>query len=195
MSTPNNRPRSNVAPKTPPIAMCKVCENGDIILPLCRLQYPALDAPKDYQGDGRDKYRATFIFPDSADLTALEEIIAEKMKDLRITKLTHPPIRDDKDNAEAGFNPGTRFANASSKFKPRLFDVSKNEIGAEFFYPGCYVRPRVNVYAWTNFKPNGVGVGLQAIQFVRDGEPLSSGGGNADPSDFDEIDENYNPDF
>ena len=182
-------------PKAPEISTCKMCDNGDIILPLCKLQYPSLDKPTDYQGDGREKYRATFIFPQSADLTILEELIADKMRELKVTKLKNDCVRDDKDNPEAGFESGVRFVNASSKFRPKLYDLSKAEIDASIFYPGVYVRPRVNVYAWTNFKPAGVAVGLQALQFVRDGDPLVGGGGASDPNDFDEVSDDYTPDF
>lgn len=178
------------APAVPEIARCKLCANGDLLLPVCQLQYPSLDTPTDYQGDGRMKYRATFIFQPSADLSMLEDAISAKMHELKINSLKNEPIRDDKDNEAAGFAPGIRYINASGKFKPMLIDLNKEEIESSFFYPGCVVRPRVSVYGWTNFKPFGVGIGLQTIQFVRDGTPLSSGGSSGDLNDFDDI----NPD-
>lgn len=94
-------------------------------------------------------------------------------------------IRDgaSKDNLE-GYGEGTRFANLTTKTRPGVAHYKKGDDGkyikigpehdnAELIYPGCFCRATVNVYSYDN-KGKGVALGLQNIQFVKDGPRLDS---------------------
>jgi hypothetical protein len=168
---------------------CKRTESGGFILPPCRLQYPSLDKPSQYQGDGPAKFRATFIFTDDADLSELEAEIDRLKKEAKIRKQNYEVIRDDKDNADAGFGIGTRFIGATSGRAVPLIDTERAPCPVEFFYPGAIVRPMINLYVSSKSGPARVNAGLQMIQFLRDGEQLRSGG-SSDPNDFEDV----NPD-
>lgn len=77
-----------------------------------------------------------------------------------------------------GYGKDTRYASLTSKQKPQVIDLDKCEISVEAgntekIYPGCYCRATVTVYTYTK-KGKGVSLGLQNLQFVKDGERLDS---------------------
>lgn len=93
-----------------------------------------------------------------------------------------------------GYGPGTIFVSLGSKTnKPGIVesfagpDGRPAPLAAESdFYAGCYARAKVNAYWWTFAGKEGVSLGLQNIQKLRDGERFG-GRGNA-ANDFDAID-------
>jgi hypothetical protein len=90
---------------------------------------------------------------------------------------------NEKDGLE-GYGEGTRFASLTSKMRPGVIDVRKDESGeyikispeegnADEIYPGCYCRATVTIYSYDN-KGKGVAIGLRNIQKVKDGKRLDS---------------------
>ncbi len=62
---------------------------------------------------------------------------------------------------------------ASSKQPPQVVDVNLNPIiNQSDVYSGCYARVCVNFFPYNSNGKRGIGIGLQAVQKIEDGEPL-----------------------
>ena len=72
------------------------------------------------------------------------------------------------------------FINCNSNTKPQIVDKDLNPIiDKDEFYSGCYGRASVNFYAY-NVKSKGIACGLNRLQKLKDGDPLSGAGGSAE---------------
>lgn len=98
------------------------------------------------------------------------------------------PLRDgDEERAdEAEEYTGMFFLNANSSQKPGILDRYKNEIldPAEV-YSGCWGRASINFFPFNSNGNKGIGVGLNNIQKLSDGEPLGAARASAE-ADFDD---------
>lgn len=67
-----------------------------------------------------------------------------------------------------------RFKADGAKARPAIVDQNRQEILEERkVYAGCYVRANVTAFAYEQAGNVGVSFGLNAVQFVRDGQPFS----------------------
>lgn len=67
--------------------------------------------------------------------------------------------------------------NASSKQKPGIVDENVQPIlDSTAFYSGCYGRASINFFAYNRAGNRGIGCGLNHLQKLSDGEPLSGRG-------------------
>lgn len=169
------------------------------------MQY--LFSPKVYEdqktGKKTEKYEATFIFDEGSDLSALKaaavkvavEEWGEKAAEWIKTGLIKNPFLDgngpqahSKKTGELnpGMGPGKTFIRTTSQYQPPCVDRRKLPIvKADDLYSGCYVYPIVHIYAWENAQQGkGLSFGIDAVQFVKDGERLGGGGGGVNPDDF-----------
>lgn len=156
--------------------------------------------PKPYEAGGTPKYTCTIMFPkDSkphtdflrdlhADLNAClvgewpDEVQRPKPK---LMDDSRSPIKDgDAVNTQGilftAKNPelkGHYFIRLSSSRKPTLIDAGRQEIlDANQLYSGCYVKVNLNAYAFNMSTNKGVTFGLNAVQFIKDGESLGGAG-------------------
>ena len=116
---------------------------------------------------------------------AIQEGIASKWGGKQPKNL-HLPLRDgDEERAdEAPEYEGMMFLNANSKTKPGIVDKDLNEIlDPDEVYSGCWGRASINFFPYDNRGNRGVGVGLNNIQKLKDGERLGSARASAE-SDF-----------
>ena len=96
------------------------------------------------------------------------------------------PLRDGDDERadEAEEYVGMYFLNANSNQKPGIVDKDLNEIlDPDEVYSGCWGRASINFYAFNSNGNRGVGVGLNNIQKLSDGERLGAARASAE-SDF-----------
>jgi len=132
------------------------------------------------------------LFNKGEDLSMLRLCVERFIKELgskgqRLTRKTPLRLQDEKVGLYQGFVKGAYFMNTTTKFKMRPIDRDKNEIGLDSFYSGCYARATLRPYNYSQRGNSGIGLGLSALQFIRDGESL--GGGGIDPQDAFDRDE------
>lgn len=118
---------------------------------------------------------------------AVQEGIASKWGGKKPKNL-HIPIRDgDEERAdEAPEYEGMMFLNANSKNAPGVVDKDLNVIlDTEEFYSGCWGRASVNFFPYDSNGNRGIGVGLNNLQKLKDGERLGGSRASAE-DDFDD---------
>jgi len=155
--------------------------------------------------DGSDSYEVQFIIPKTqredirAILRAIKEVGEAKWGDN--WKKVRTPLRDgDKeagDLTEDGSTKGEKyperlgcyFINARSQKPVGVYDRLRNPISdADVVYGGCKAKIAVTFYPYSQQGNHGIGVGLNGVQKIADGESF----GNAAPSVesmFDMLDE------
>lgn len=100
------------------------------------------------------------------------------------------PLRDGDTERDAPEYKGHWFINARSKQKPGVVDAQVNPILDQGeIYSGVYGRVSLNFYPYNQAGNKGVGAGLQNVQKVADGEPLS--GRSRAEDDFTAVDEDF----
>lgn len=100
------------------------------------------------------------------------------------------PLRDGDTERDTDEYKGHYFINANSKQKPGAVDASVQPIlDAQELYSGCYGRVSLNFYAYNVDGNKGIGAGLQNVQKLADGEPLS--GRSRAEDDFTAADEDF----
>ena len=172
-----------------------------------RFSYLNANEPKAVNG-GTPKYSASLIIPKDDKITiakinkAIEEAYEEGQAKLRGNGKSVPPLsalktplRDgdlERPNDPAYAN--AYFMNASSTNKPGAVDANNNLIlDTSELYSGIYGRASVNFFAYNSSGNKGITCGLNAIQKLRDGEPL---GGHIDAErEFLDADDDDEDDF
>ena len=160
-----------------------------------RLSFPSVFRPEPAMEEGKDpQYCATLIVEkaDPGDLDTLramvEALIKEKWGNKPPSGLKRP-IRDGAEKPDvAGLGDKVWFFAARTKRKPPVVDAHKVGITDESkVYGGCYARLNVTPFIYDMPLSKGVGLALNAVQIIRDGEPFAS---VVDvDSVFDEVDE------
>lgn len=101
------------------------------------------------------------------------------------------PLRDgDEERPENEEYAGCYFVNANSNQKPQIVDANLDDIIDQTeFYSGCYGRASINFFAYNTAGNRGIGCGLNNIQKLRDGEPLSGRSSAKDDFEIEEEDD------
>ena len=142
------------------------------------------------------KYSVVVVVPKSDKVTvkkimaaqaaALEQLKAKNGG--KVPKGWKNTIHDGDEDADLEKNPeyeGCIYFNASSKTKPGVVDRDLNAIlDQSEVYSGCYARVSLNAFAFNVPTAKGVSFGLNHIQKLSDGEPLS--GMSKAEDDFDD---------
>ncbi len=133
------------------------------------------------------KYSLTMLFDVGENLTGMKDLGRQLMTELfgadpkmwpaGWLKPWSDQASKSKDNPNAqktydGYKIGALCCNGSAYRKPQVFD----QIGNELFdktkvYSGCYMRANVTL-KWFDNKSKGLKLQINALQFVKDGEPL-----------------------
>lgn len=153
-----------------------------------RASYVHVFQPRVPENGGEPKYSVTLLIPktDAATLNALYADI-ERAKQEGAQKVfsgTVPPACKIPIYDGDGYRPsgeafgeecrGCMVMTASAKQQPVVVGVDmQNILNPADLYSGCYIRANVNFFAYNSNGNKGVGCGLNAVQKIADGEPLS----------------------
>lgn len=156
-------------------------------------------------GGGEAKYSITLLIPKSDQATlnqlyaaieaAKQDGVSKAFKGVMPAQLATPIY--DGDGPRPNGDPfgeechGCMVLRASSKDQPSVVDLNIQPIiNPSDMYSGCYVRANINFYAYNSNGNRGIGCGLNSVQKVAEGEPLTArvsaqeafGGNNVYPS-------------
>lgn len=180
-----------------------MAKSNKFVTPTLRLSYTHLFEPRKITDDGEPKYSVSILIPKSDTKTVklindlVQKTIDENQETLKSKKGLKHPLRDgDEDRENDATYAGHYFisANASVKSKPLVIDKDRNEvIEARDIYSGMYGRVSLNFYAFNTAGNKGIAAGLNAVQKIKDGEPLG-GTYTKDQAmeDFDAVEEEDN---
>ena len=103
------------------------------------------------------------------------------------------PLRDGDTDRDVEKNPeykGHYFLNANSGQKPGVVDAQLNPImDKNEVYSGCYARVSLNLYAFNVDGNKGIAAGLNNVQKLGEGEPLS--GRSRAEDDFTAVEDDF----
>jgi len=153
-----------------------------------RLSYANLFKPKAASPGAKEKYSVSIII-DKEDKETVQKIEAAikaaivagmsklDIKDAnKLPKNFKTPLRDG--DEERGDDPayvGKWFLNCSSDNKPKVINREKEEItDPTQVISGDYARVNINLYAFNTSGNKGIAAGLNAVQKIKNGEPLGS---------------------
>ena len=159
-----------------------------IVTGKCRASYVHLNAPAKIGDDGKLKYSVSVIIPKSDTVTlnrvnaAIQAAYAEGEGKLKGNGKTVPPLATLKTplrdgDAERPDDPtyeNAYFLNANSVARPIIVDRNRQEIlDPDEIYSGMYARFSLGFYAFNSNGNRGIACGLNNVQKLADGEPLS----------------------
>lgn len=164
-----------------------------------RLSYAYIWNPREQDGQ-EPKYSTSFLIPKTdkatvqkinAAIEAAKELGRSKKWGGKIPSNLKLPLRDgDTEATDKGDEyRGHWFINANSKDAPGVVDAQCNPIidKAEV-YSGCYARISISFFPYDTNGNRGIGIGLNHVQKLADGEPLGGARGRAE-NEFDAWDE------
>ncbi len=153
-----------------------------VVTGMVRFSYANVWEPKSINGSD-EKYSVSLIIPktDKKTIAQIEAAIEAAKQEGKakfggkIPANLKLPLRDgDIDRPEDEAYKNAYFINANSKERPGIVDKSvKPILDQSEFYSGCYGRASITFYAFNQNGNKGVAVGLQNLQKLLDGEPLS----------------------
>ena len=154
-----------------------------------RASYVNIFQPRVPEGGGEAKYSLTLLIP-KTDVATLNAIYAEieKAKQEGAQKVFSgavPPMCKIPLHDGDGFRPsgeafgeecrGCMVMTASARLQPSIVGLDMQTIlNPADVYSGCYVRANINFFAYNTNGNKGIGCGLNAVQKIEDGEPLTA---------------------
>lgn len=156
-----------------------------VVTPKFRASYAYVWEPRAPDEDSEPKFGISMLFPKKdTDMRPMKKAAlaaarkkwgskAESMMKMGRLKL---PFRDgDEERGDDPVYKGVIFVNANAKRKPQIVDKEVQPIlEPEEFYSGCWARATVNFFPFDVKGNRGVGVGLNNIQKLSDGDRLDS---------------------
>ena len=156
----------------------------------CRLSYCNLTTPRAAQQGGEPKYSVTLLIPktdvatkadiDAAIQAAANEALAKVWNGARPPQL-RVPIYDGDGVRPSGVPFGDEckghwVMTASTKNKPQVVGIDNIncELAPSDIYSGMYARVTIRFFGYSNSGNKGIGCGLNAVQKIEDGEPLTA---------------------
>ena len=170
----------------------RAIEKKKCITPEFRISFPNLFEPKSFK-NGEPKCSLTMLFPKTTDLAqpaqkgkdgkpigiSLKHAVYNAAVEKWGPKEKWPeglrlPFRDGNKKSELEGYADTIFCTASSKRRPGVVNPDRTKvINPEEVYAGCYCRAEVIAFAYDTAGNKGVGLSLQNVQKLRDGEEFS----------------------
>ncbi len=153
-----------------------------VLTPVCRCSFPDIVDKNEMS----EKFQITMMLDKDCDLTEMKEMARaarlKKWPNALPKGFLNPFMKVDdmdKDDKYDGYEDGMIIVRAKAQYRPGVVDAKKNPIDLEdmdtYLYGGCYIRVAVSAYAYAHKSGNkGVAFGMDAVQVVKDGEPLGS---------------------
>lgn len=152
-----------------------------ITLKNVRLSFPQLWTPKAFTEGQTPKFNANFLLDKSKHQDQIADFKKEIKKAVVATWANKVPsnlqicLGDGAEKSHDGYE-DTMYISASNRNRPTIIDRDRTPLVEEDgrVYAGCYVNAAVSL--WVLNKPFGkrVCANLEAIQFVKDGEPFGA---------------------
>lgn len=155
-----------------------------LVTPEFRVAYPKVFKAERNDLNGNDEFSLVALFQKNTDLSALKKAV----KDAAVAKFgdklppnLRSPIRDGEEKRRedgslpAGYEDAF-FVNMKCQKRPGVVDASLQDIIDDSeFYGGCYARAQVHVAAYDQKGNKGVGIYLNNVQKLRDGDAFGKG--------------------
>ena len=172
--------------------MSKSNVEGLVVLPKGILSFPALDRPKEF--DGEKNFSTTILWTPAsfveaqkaafnAMLKVMDQVCRQRFgKGLKEMYKSNPkfhiPIRDGMEKPDLeGFGEGVKFTSARSKYRPRVLypdtsvvDLTDENAVSENIYGGRHAIVVVNVFAFDVKMKSGISFGLDTVQLADRGK-------------------------
>ena len=168
-----------------------------IMLKNVRLSFPCLWEPRDFNGEGKKMFSASFIMAkDDENVATLRkammEVAKERWKDkaMAVAKALKAsdkiPLHDGDAKADVDGYAGMMYLNARSQMRPLVIDRDRSQLTEADGKPygGCYVNASIELWAQDNQFGKRINATLRGVQFAKDGEAFA-GATTADAGEFD----------
>ena len=154
-----------------------------------RASYVSIFQPKVPQNGGDPKYSVTLLIPKTdtatingiyAEMEKAKQEGAQKVFGGNVPPVCRTPLYDGDGVRPSGeaFGEECRghlVMTASAKLQPSIVGLNmENIINPAEVYSGCYIRANINFFAYKTNGNCGIGCGLNAVQKIEDGEPLTA---------------------
>ena len=154
-----------------------------------RASYVSIFQPKVPQNGGDPKYSVTLLIPKTdtatingiyAEMEKAKQEGAQKVFGGNVPPVCRTPLYDGDGVRPSGeaFGEECRghlVMTASAKLQPSIVGLNmENIINPAEVYSGCYIRANINFFAYNTNGNKGIGCGLNAVQKIEDGEPLTA---------------------
>ena len=154
-----------------------------------RASYVNIFQPRIPENGGDPKYSVTLLIPktDAATINAVFAEIerakqegAQKVFNGNVPPMCKTPLYDGDGYRANGELFGEEYKGhmvmtASAKMQPSIVGLDmQNIINPAEVYSGCYIRANINFFAYNSNGNKGIGCGLNAVQKIEDGEPLTA---------------------
>lgn len=155
-----------------------------------RASYVHIFQPRALENGGDPKYSVTLLIPKTdtqminaifAEIEKAKQEGAQKVFNGSIPPMCRIPIYDGDGVRPSSGEPfgeeckGHMVMTASAKQKPSIVGLDMVEIiNPAEVYSGCYIRANINFYAYSSNGNKGIGCGLNAVQKIEDGDPLTA---------------------
>lgn len=171
-------------------------EDKRTITPEFRVAFPhVFEAHSAFEGQEL-KFSLVMLFDKNRDLTGLKGIVGAALRErwgedkAKHPKMLRLPFRNGDDKPDLQGYENTIYCTATSKQPPGVVNRDKSPMVADDneFYAGCYARAEIMAFAYDTAGNKGVGLALQNVQKIRDGESFQ---GRRKAQDvFDTIEDN-----
>lgn len=148
----------------------------------CRIAYPHLFRTRPVEDGSAAKYSACIILDKKACAEGIKSVQAaiDQLTRKAFNGKTLSPdrvcLKDGSTKDGDGFGDGVVFFSANNTRRPSVVNRDLTPLTEEdgVIYAGCYVNAHVSIWAQDDKKyGKRINASIEAVQFVRDGEPLS----------------------
>ena len=172
--------------------MAKNTPSVELFLNDCRLSFPHLWKPHQFDERAEPQYSVTLLFKDGdanhrALSAGIKRLIADMWPNGKPPGLKHCLRNGVEKEGMDGYGAGVMFISANNDNRFTVIDQLRRPLveadGKP--YAGCYVNAKVRLWAQDNKWGKRVNAQCLGVQFFRDGDSFGGGARVASPEDFE----------